>query len=103
VLFKIGKRKKKKKAPSLEEGVVFLDIDGVLAPFGGDDPPKPDVDFAPFAPAALARLAEIVHATGAAIVLSSSWRASDAAKAVVRSRLRDVGLDLAAETGRPIV
>ena len=54
--------------------VIFLDIDGVLnsAPFlgeGADLPWEAMID-----PRAVARLNALVRATGAAIVVSSSWR-----------------------------
>ena len=45
--------------------VLFLDIDGVLAHFGSNE----RLD-----PACLARLDTLVTATGATIVLTSSWR-----------------------------
>ena len=52
--------------------VIFLDIDGVLNHMGV----FPDAGFPdePIAPECVARLRQIVDATGAKIVLSSSWR-----------------------------
>ncbi len=45
--------------------LVFVDIDGVLAPFQSE---------APFCPACVTCLNEIVERTGASIVITSSWR-----------------------------
>lgn len=47
--------------------IVFLDCDGVVSPLGGKL----------FDPAKMAMLKKIVDATGAKIVLSTSWRATD--------------------------
>jgi hypothetical protein len=47
--------------------VVFLDVDGVLHPFAGSEH---------FVPSAMRALAELIAATGASIVLSSSWQAT---------------------------
>ena len=82
------KKKPKRREPepaATEQPLIFLDIDGVLAPFGGRAPPGPptqraakldaDAAFAPFDEQCTQRLAAIVEATGATIVLSSSWRA----------------------------
>ena len=83
------------------ECFIFLDIDGVLAPFGGrDPPPRPAVEdcaevFAPFDGGCLARLARVVERSGATIVLSSSWRASPAAVDAIRDRFRAFGAPLA--------
>ena len=82
------KKKQKRREPepaASEQPLIFLDIDGVLAPFGGRAPPGPpaqraakldaDAAFAPFDERCVERLAAIVAATDATIVLSSSWRA----------------------------
>ena len=90
--------------------MIFLDIDGVLAPFGGEGPavptdPKTDApeSFALFATAALEGLAAIVTATKASIVLSSSWRSSEPAKQAIRDRFRSFGppLDVAFRETNP--
>ena len=94
----MGKKKPKRQKPepaATDQPLIFLDIDGVLAPFGGRAPPGPptqrsakldaDAAFAPFDEQCTQRLAAIVEATGAAIVLSSSWRARADAVAVLKS------------------
>ena len=97
------KKKPKRQKPeqaATEQPLIFLDIDGVLAPFGGRAPPGPptqrsaklDTDaFAPFDERCVERLAAIVAATDATIILSSSWRARADAVAVVERRLRAFG------------
>lgn len=105
-LAKLGKRKASRKAAPAAPAparYVFLDIDGVLAPFGGrDPPPRPAHEdcadfFAPFDPACLGRLAAVVERSGAEIVLSSSWRASPGAVDAIRERFRAFGPPLAAQ------
>lgn len=49
-------------SPSL---LLFLDVDGVLAPFESE---------APFESTGIARLNEIVERTGASVVITSTWR-----------------------------
>ena len=86
-------------APTAARTLIFLDIDGVLAPFGGHDPPpRPEIKeiFATFAPACVARLAALVAASGAEIVLSSSWRASPAAVRAISERFEAYGPPLSA-------
>ena len=96
------KKKPKRREPeqTTDQPLIFLDIDGVLAPFGGRAPPGPptqrsaklDADaFAPFDERCVERLAAIVEATGATIVLSSSWRARADAVAVIERRFRAFG------------
>ena len=58
--------------------VLFLDIDGVLLPFGGSAKPRP-AQTSPggaskFHPEAMAALERIITQTSATIVLSSTWR-----------------------------
>ena len=70
---------------------MFLDIDGVLLPFGGDD----DAEGATrrkvkFPASCVSALAKIVEETSATIVLSS-WRVSDAARDEIVSQLRAFG------------
>ena len=105
-LAKLGKRKASRKAAPAAPAparYIFLDIDGVLAPFGGrDPPPRPAHEdcvefFAPFDPACLGRLAAVVERSGAEIVLSSSWRASPGAVDAIRERFRAFGPPLAAQ------
>ena len=57
--------------------VVFLDVDGVILPFG----PGTDAESAVgrFPDACLDALSFVLARTGAEVVLSSTWRASDAA------------------------
>ena len=96
------KKKSRPQEPTAQEGpLIFLDIDGVLAPFGGRAPPGPppqraakldaDAAFAPFDERCVERLAAIVAATDATIVLSSSWRARADAVAVIERRFRAFG------------
>ena len=107
------KKKPKRREPeqaTTEQPLIFLDIDGVLAPFGGRAPPGPpprrsaklDADaFAPFDAQCTQRLAAIVEATGATIVLSSSWRARADAVAVIERRFRAFGPPLSEKVPLP--
>lgn len=75
---------------------VFLDIDGVLLPFG-EPPPASTEDAAPaqnehaagdedkgrFTEQSLSALSRILSATGAQVVLSSTWRCCGGAEAVI--------------------
>ena len=101
------KKKPKRREPepaATDQPLIFLDIDGVLAPFGGRTPPGPppqraakldaDAAFAPFDERCVERLAAIVAATDATIVLSSSWRARADAVAVIERRFRAFGSPL---------
>ena len=108
------KKKPKRQEPEQaikEQPLIFLDIDGVLAPFGGRAPPGPptqrsakldaDAAFAPFDERCVERLAAIVEATGAAIILSSSWRARADAVAVIERRFRAFGPPLSEKVPLP--
>ena len=107
------KKKPKRQEPeqATEQPLIFLDIDGVLAPFGGRAPPGPppqraakldaDAAFAPFDEQCTQRLAAIVAATGAAIILSSSWRARADAVAVIERRFRAFGPPLSEKVPLP--
>ena len=107
------KKKPKRQEPmqATDQPLVFLDIDGVLAPFGGRGPPGPppqrtakldaDAAFAPFDERCVERLAAIVAATDATIVLSSSWRARPDAVAVVERRFRAFGPPLSEKVPLP--
>jgi hypothetical protein len=59
--------------------VVFLDCDGVISPFGGGG------GF--FSKEHMLRVKKIIDATGAVIVLSSSWRESDFGRKEVSKQL----------------
>jgi len=59
--------------------VVFLDVDGVLLPFGDGAAAGPADGGFPDAP--LAALSAILEASGATVVLSSTWRCSALSKA----------------------
>lgn len=63
--------------------VVFLDCDGVVSPFG-------EGGF--FSGVHMARLKRILDATGAKIVLSSSWRASEFGRNEVQKQLAANGM-----------
>ena len=108
------KKKPKRQKPeqaATEQPLIFLDIDGVLAPFGGRAPPGPptqrsakldaDAAFAPFDERCTQRLAAIVEATGATIILSSSWRARADAVAVIERRFRAFGPPLSEKLPLP--
>ena len=105
------KRREPEPAATDEQPLIFLDIDGVLAPFGGRAPPGPppqrsakldaDAAFAPFDEQCTKRLAAIVEATGATIVLSSSWRARADAVAVIERRFRAFGPPLSEKVPLP--
>lgn len=57
--------------------VVFLDVDGVLLPFGDGAPPPLAGGAFPSVP--LEALSHVLEATGARLVLSSTWRCLPAA------------------------
>jgi hypothetical protein len=65
--------------------IVFLDCDGVVSPLSGGD------NF--FATACMQRLKRIIEATGAVIVLSSSWRESEFGRKEVSKQLGKHGID----------
>lgn len=69
------------RSPDQNRPVIFLDIDGVLTPFDGDG--TLDVD-------CVDRLARIVNASKAAVVISSSWRHQMSLDRL-RERLSDAG------------
>ena len=58
---------------------VFLDIDGVLLPFGGDASLSSAAGETRFPDECLSALSSILDATGAVLVLSSTWRCSSSA------------------------
>ena len=61
-----------------DRAYVFLDVDGVLLPFGDGVPDWQNGDALP--DATLEALSFVLERTGATIVLSSTWRASDDAQ-----------------------
>ena len=63
--------------------VVFLDVDGVLLPFGDGAAAGPADGGFPDAP--LAALSAILEASGATVVLSSTWRCAPEAIAELTS------------------
>eukprot|EP01012_Entosiphon_sulcatum_P009651 TRINITY_DN15502_c0_g1_i1.p1 TRINITY_DN15502_c0_g1~~TRINITY_DN15502_c0_g1_i1.p1 ORF type:complete len:222 (+),score=29.94 TRINITY_DN15502_c0_g1_i1:31-666(+) len=63
--------------------VIFLDVDGVLHPLMGQ---------ATFLESCMNRLKRIVQATGAEIVLSSSWRQSPVTTNMVNKELQKFGI-----------
>jgi hypothetical protein len=66
------------------DAAIFLDVDGVLHSLAADAPQ--------FKRACMRRLREIVHSSGAQIVLSSAWRCSAAGRAAVDEQLVSAGL-----------
>jgi len=58
--------------------VVFLDIDGVIFPFGDREAVEKSSCGAIFPDSALKSLGDILETTGAKLVLSSTWRAKPA-------------------------
>lgn len=67
---------------TIAQPVVFLDIDGVLAPFGRPDPRILD-------PGAVAQMRRVIGMTGARVVLASSWP-----EGVAREVLGDLGITI---------
>jgi len=74
--------------------VIFLDIDGVL----NDAPTIMEKDDDLPAEPHLSCLKQIVDATGAEIVLSSTWRLFPASRNDVRNKLKTVGLQFVDRT-----
>ena len=70
--------------------VLFLDIDGVLLPFGDGGPPTES-----FPGSCLAAFAFIIEQTRARIVLSSTWRCVPSAKASILRQFNEHGGALA--------
>ena len=83
---------------------IFLDVDGVLnntkhyskqhKNYGG----RYWCEEMPFNPRSLKNLRKIIDKTNAKIVLSSSWRRSDACKIVLFARLKEYGIKIHSET-----
>jgi len=65
--------------PALDRPVIFLDVDGVLHSLYGEDL---------FRETCMTLLASIVHATGALLVLSSTWRKEAAKVGLLNEALR---------------
>lgn len=79
-------------APSRHEIVVFLDVDGVLNRAGYR--PDESVGLSSWIEAELgARLTALVRATGAVVVMSSSWRLGRSLD-TLRAQLRTAGVDV---------
>eukprot|EP00747_Dinoflagellata_sp_TGD_P169503 gnl/TRDRNA2_/TRDRNA2_198620_c0_seq1.p1 gnl/TRDRNA2_/TRDRNA2_198620_c0~~gnl/TRDRNA2_/TRDRNA2_198620_c0_seq1.p1 ORF type:complete len:236 (-),score=32.67 gnl/TRDRNA2_/TRDRNA2_198620_c0_seq1:13-720(-) len=74
-------------APASVRKYIFLDVDGVLHPVKGA--------LRSFHPSCMQALAQIVRATGAEIVLSSSWRKTDIQRRAVDAALVKHGLSKA--------
>eukprot|EP00747_Dinoflagellata_sp_TGD_P023056 gnl/TRDRNA2_/TRDRNA2_129525_c0_seq2.p1 gnl/TRDRNA2_/TRDRNA2_129525_c0~~gnl/TRDRNA2_/TRDRNA2_129525_c0_seq2.p1 ORF type:complete len:290 (-),score=57.03 gnl/TRDRNA2_/TRDRNA2_129525_c0_seq2:78-947(-) len=71
--------------------IVFLDVDGVLASHHASQQAVSQEER--LDPRALHRLGSVLHATGAYVVLSTSWRAKDSLKQIlVRALERNAGL-----------
>jgi len=68
--------------------VLFLDVDGVLC----INAPDFDVTLGHFCQEALTQLARVIHATGAKIVLHSSWRCHPVKIALLNKALETVNL-----------
>lgn len=64
---------------------LFLDVDGVLNQCGKSAGIHPDK---------LGMLAQVVHATGCQVVLSSTWRTLPSCKERIVAALRDFGIEL---------
>ena len=78
--------------PSTHDVVVFLDVDGVLNRAGYR--PDTSVGLSSWIEAELgARLTALVCATGAVVVMSSSWRLGRSLEAL-RAELRTAGVDV---------
>jgi hypothetical protein len=82
-------------------GVLFLDIDGVLNSTAywwreGQDVPMGQAGA--IDPAAVARLNRIIEATGAVVVLSSSWRRQGVRRVEAMLRTRGFAWSLLAAT-----
>lgn len=85
---------------------IFLDVDGVLnnkkhykkqhKKYGG----RFCCENMPFNPRSLKNLRKIVKKTNSKIVVSSSWRNSDLAMAVLEARLAEYGMKIHSKTGR---
>lgn len=73
--------------------IIFLDVDGVLNTYDRNDP-----NYGGLSAEHLLRLQRIVLATGAKIVVSSTWRKSPEALARLHGVLNDYGLATAGET-----
>lgn len=78
--------------------VVFLDVDGVLNSDAFADYMLSEKNFDIFRedtldPRAIVQLKKIIEATGAKIVLSSSWRYEEETRNAVRRQLQEKGLD----------
>ena len=83
---------------------IFLDVDGVLnnkkhyrklhLKYGG----RFDAEKMPFNPRSLKNLRTIIDATGAQLVLSSSWRKNEKCMTVLEARLMEYGIKLYSTT-----
>jgi len=71
--------------PFAGERIVFLDVDGVLHPYHARQSQM-------FRKDCMQRLKKIIDATGAKIVLSTSWRRTPQGKAAVNQQLRSHGI-----------
>ena len=82
------------------EKYIFLDVDGVLnnTKYTKKIHDKYNMHFIahemPFDPKCLKRLGKLVHATGAKIVLTSSWRKDLKCEVVLKARLKEYGVKI---------
>ena len=82
------------------EKFIFLDVDGVLnnTKYTKKIHNKYNMHFIshemPFDPKCLRRLSKIVHATGAKVILTSSWRKDLKCEVVLKARLKEYGVKI---------
>uniref|UniRef100_A0A7S0RZJ5 FCP1 homology domain-containing protein n=1 Tax=Chlamydomonas leiostraca TaxID=1034604 RepID=A0A7S0RZJ5_9CHLO len=75
-----------------QKSLLFLDVDGVLHPLRLEFKDGKIIDDHCFQPACMQQLKRVVEATGAEIVLSSSWRAYEGPRLKLLQALQPYGL-----------